>query len=259
MPNSSIHISVIIPTYQPGPYLRECLAALCRQTYSAFEVIVVLNGSNEKSKPQVAQLMDEFGSQLQMRLVETPTAGVSNARNLGIEAAHGKWLYFLDDDDYLSPTALETMARTPYEAHTIVCCNVVCVDDEGTESIDYLGESYRKNANQQASLLSARSHFSTSCCKLIPRELIGDIRFDSRFAMGEDSLFMAAIAHRVRNIIFTEADAIYYRRLRQGSASRSAATKNKTELVKAYTKIWMQHPMRQPLFMLTRIAATMLK
>lgn len=239
--------------------MRECLASLCRQTYSDFEVVLVLNGSNENSRQQVAQLMDDFGRKMRMQLVETPVAGVSNARNLGIEAAHGKWLYFLDDDDYLSPTALETMARTPYEAHTIVCCNVVCVDDEGKESIDYLGESYRKNAQQQATLLSARSHFSTSCCKLIPREVVDDIRFNTRFTMGEDSLFMAAIAHRVRNIIFTEADAIYYRRLRQGSASRSAATKNKTALVKAYTKIWMQHPMRQPLFMLTRIAATMLK
>ena len=150
---------------------------------------------------------------------------------------------------------------------TIVCSNVKQIDDETHEEMsNYITDAYRRLLNSKSpSLFVGRSFLSSSCCKIIPRRAIGDARFDARFALGEDSLFMFAVSSHIRQITLASAECIYYIRARHSSASRSRMNygrrlRNITLLCAAYTRTWLFHPSSYnlPLF-LSRIVATLLK
>ena len=103
---------------------------------------------------------------------------------------------------------------------------------------------------------------SSSCCKIISKEIIKDIRFDTNLKIGEDSVFMAKISKKVKSIVLSDSSAIYYRRLRAGSASRVKQPILKKcnivcKLLKKYTK--MLTPSYNIPFIATRIVAALLK
>ena len=106
-------ISVIVPVYNAENWLRDALASLQSQSYSGFEAILVNDGSTDSS----AEICNEFCSRdPRFRLVSQPNAGLSAARNAGIDRAGGDWIVFLDADDAMPPDALEVMMRHAKES-----------------------------------------------------------------------------------------------------------------------------------------------
>ena len=107
-------ISVIIPTFRPQSYLWECLDALRAQTLSAneWEAIIVLNGEEQPYRLQIENYLAQH-QLTSWRLLYSSQAGVSNARNLGLQASQGDYICFIDDDDYVSPSYLEALQRLP--------------------------------------------------------------------------------------------------------------------------------------------------
>lgn len=103
-------VSVIIPTYDRWPLLREAVESVLCQSYKAFELIVVDDGSADGT---VAKL-DRYGSAL--RVVSRPWRGVAAARNLGVCSSDGRYLAFLDSDDLWRPDKLEIQVAY-MEAH----------------------------------------------------------------------------------------------------------------------------------------------
>lgn len=98
---------------------------------------------------------------------------------------------------------------------------------------------------------------------LLIRQVIGDRRFDKRFHNGEDSLFMFLISDKFRYVDFTSINAVYYRRIRKGSAvnrkrSRLDIICNEIKLIREYTKIYLKTPMHYSFqFYFTRILGAM--
>lgn len=109
--NNSINISIIIPSYKPQDYMWECLYSIKLQTLpkSTFEVLIILNGSKEPYYSKIESFLQTGFQDMNVRMIYTDTKGVSNARNIGIEAARGKYLAFIDDDDSISPRYLQEM------------------------------------------------------------------------------------------------------------------------------------------------------
>src|SRR5690606_15081730 len=100
-------ISVIIPTYKPGIYLKECIDSLKLQnTKFAYidEVIIVLNGEIEGYLTSIYDYVDNWGI---VKIIQTNISGVSNARNIGINNAIGDYILFVDDDDFVSENFVE--------------------------------------------------------------------------------------------------------------------------------------------------------
>jgi len=94
-------LSVIIPTYNRAPLVKEAVASVLAQTWRDFEVLVV----DDASRDGTAEALAAFGSRI--RLLRSPSRlGVAAARNLGISAARGQWLAFLDSDDLWRPEKL---------------------------------------------------------------------------------------------------------------------------------------------------------
>lgn len=257
-------ISIIIPTYKPGPYLKDCLESINNQTMNkkCFEVIIVLNGVIKPYIECIYNLtkMYDFNSVV----IPTETPGVSNARNIGLTRAQGEYVCFIDDDDKISPSYLENLysKATP---NNIVASNVKAFynNSNKTEN-DYIASAYKKliNKNSPLSVFKGRKFMSSSCCKIISRRIIQDVRFDTNLKIGEDSVFMAKISKKVKSIVLSDSSAIYYRRLRAGSASRVKQPILKKcnivcKLLKKYTK--MLTPSYNIPFIATRIIATLLK
>ncbi len=264
-----IKISVIIPTFKPDNYLLDCLMSLNSQTLdkSLYEVIIVLNGEKE---PYTSSIKDWISNMsFFSKFLYSEQKGVSNARNLGIEKAAGKYIAFIDDDDYVSPQYLHSLFEC-IESNpdgTIVCSDVRTFDSNKVIGTDYISHAYSKATNdyKKNTLLNCRSFMSSSCCKLIPISVIDKGRFDSGVRLGEDSLFMALISSRIKKITTSSIDAIYYRRLRTGSASRGRETlpkriSRKINLINKLIIIYLKgFPQYNTLFFLTRIIAVTIK
>ena len=97
-------VSVVIPVYNVEKYLGECLDSVLRQTLKDLEIICVDDGSTDGS---AAILRKYAEADPRIRLISQANAGLSAARNAGMDAATGKYIYFLDSDDYISGDAME--------------------------------------------------------------------------------------------------------------------------------------------------------
>lgn len=96
-------ISVIVPTYKPQTYLWECLDSIYNQTFpkTDYELVLVLNGCNEPYNTQIKEWLSKH-EDLQVQYFQIDEGGVSNARNIALNNAKGKYVTFIDDDDLIS-------------------------------------------------------------------------------------------------------------------------------------------------------------
>lgn len=259
-------ISVIIPTYNPKDYLWDCLESLEQQNLSKeyFEVIVVLNGEQEPYFSLITERKKNYSFQL--KLLYSTQNGVSRARNLGIEQAKGKYVCFLDDDDMISSYYLQSLLdnATP---NGITEANVIAfIDSNKKTTYHYLSVAYKKYYSfTKHNLVNHRSFLSSACCKLIPRNIIADFRFNENVTHGEDSLFMFQLSYKIKTLNITKSNAIYHVRVRKTSASRNSKMKLKKKkmelkLLFLYTRIFLSKPFAYNFVLyLTRIAATVRK
>ena len=99
-------VSVIIPVYNAEKYLRKCLGSIINQTYGYLDIIMVNDGSNDRS----GDICNEYSSiDARIKVIHTENRGVSAARNLGIMESVGKYVQFVDADDYIQRDMIETM------------------------------------------------------------------------------------------------------------------------------------------------------
>lgn len=242
-----MQISVIIPTYRPKDYIWECLDSLRQQTLSRdeFEIILILNGEKEPYHSRIKEYLSLNLKNFNVNIIYTEVAGVSNARNIGLDSAKGEYITFMDDDDFVSATFLEKLLETASKT-TVSLSNALAFNNPASNIyIPYrLTDTYKQlHRKTNIKIYSrVRIYFSGPCMKLIHRDIIGDRRFDIRFKNGEDSLFMFLISDKFSTFAFTDSDAIYYRRYRDGSAVTSQRTKldiirNHTRGIVEYTKI----------------------
>lgn len=255
-----MYISVIVPTYKPGNYLFECLNSLLEQTICDldYEVLIVLNGCEEPWLSNIKKYVTDSGSNI-FKLLHTNLPGVSNARNIGLDAAKGDYIMFLDDDDYISATTLVDL-KSVIKPHTVAIFKPLAFY-EGKDFFPYSRtyEFENKSKLGLASVNAVRKVFSGPVMKLIPCEIIGNRRYDRRFKVGEDSLYMFLISDRIKGVVFAPDTAIYYRRIRENSATTSSASYKKTALnslalIREYTRIYFSHPREYDfIFYLTRI------
>lgn len=109
-------ISIIIPLYNKSKSIARAMDSVMAQTYPDWELVVVDDGSTDDSKDIVASYIDS-----RIKFYYQTNAGVSTARNNGVEKANGEWIVFLDADDYLTPNALDIFIGLYKEYGTDFC------------------------------------------------------------------------------------------------------------------------------------------
>ena len=258
-------ISVILPTYKPGKYLRECLDSLAAQTLDKndYEVIVVLNGCGEPWMSEINEYITGSGSGVMFHLIHTDDGGVSNARNIGIEKATGEYVTFIDDDDYVSAHYLESMLCKAAPDTVVLSDSRAFVDGTGRWKDSYTPHrTYMRCAPEKdQNLIHARAIFNGSWMKLLPKEMLRDGRFDKTLSVGEDDLFMFQCSRKIKKIEYASPEAIYYRRYRASSLTteqRSAIfwLRHTVKHIGKYVVSWSRHPFSYNfIFFINRILA----
>lgn len=103
--------SIIIPTFNPGNRIHDCLKSILRQTFTDFEVIIINDGCTDGSENIIKSYADKDS---RIKLFNFPNAGVGIARRRGILLSSGEYLFFVDSDDVIAPLLLEIV-------HNIIC------------------------------------------------------------------------------------------------------------------------------------------
>lgn len=126
--NQDIKISVIIPVYNTAQYIEQCIESILNQSYENIELILVDDGSNQKTKNKIKELSDKVNI-----ILTQENQGQSTARNNGIKKATGDVLLVLDSDDYFEPNfckkAIEFLKNT--KNTKIITCNCNIINEEG--------------------------------------------------------------------------------------------------------------------------------
>ena len=99
-------ISIIIPIYNVQDYLKKCLDSLYLQTRPDYEIILVNDGSTDNSLSICKEYKEKYPDTI---LIDKHNGGLSDARNTGVAVATGRYIYFLDSDDWLAPNAIRPL------------------------------------------------------------------------------------------------------------------------------------------------------
>lgn len=177
------YISVIIPVYNAEATLNKCVDSVLMQQFSDFEVILVDDGSKDGS----FQICEEYARKdSRVTVIHKENGGVSSARNRGLEIAKGKWVTFVDSDDYLGNVFLpneEVGADIVFGSYL----NVIDAREVG---------GFSSKVMREASLGDVVARYGNDtilrgpCAKWFRRDLIGNIRFPEDMKVGEDTCFV---------------------------------------------------------------------
>lgn len=214
-------ISIIIPVYDASGYLRQCLGSIVDQDFADWECLLIDDGSNDGS----AEICDEFADKNGRFIVfHQMNQGVSAARNIGLEHAHGKYICFVDSDDWLDECFLETMASAINDSDWVISGQsrvspdgsrvTLAPDASGTFSIT------RENSDTILELERKLLFFAVHE-KLYRKDIIREkgIRFPEGCSYGEDLIFNYSYLEHVQTFS-TIAEALYNYRMHEGSLSR---------------------------------------
>jgi len=218
-------ISVIIPVYNVEKYLRECLDGMLAQTHRDWEAICVNDGSTDGS----AAILAEYAAKdTRFKVVDQKNQGQGAARNAGLKTAIGKYLYFLDSDDYLIPDALERMISVAvlFELDVLHFDRLIFYEN-GVAKDPYEEQNFFKGTYPEAEAESGAKHFlrqfknkDFQCC--VPYRFFrfdflktNDLRFHEGILHEDEpfSLMSDVLAGRAMSI----PDKLYCRRVRAGS------------------------------------------
>ena len=211
-------ISVIVPIFNTDlSTLRICLSCLKKQSYSNLEVLCVDGGSSQT----VVDVINDFLSDPRFKLLNT-LPGVSHQRNVGIENSRGKFLLFIDSDDFFD----EKFIFNLYSALEKNCADIAiphihrCDFLEGKQITDipYKVVQIEETVTEQNYFKYGRSGELVNPIKLYRRNLIGDERFNVDCSYGEDMLFNFELSKKTFITTFVP-DAVYYYRVIKGSNS----------------------------------------
>jgi len=212
---NDIPLSVIMPVYNVAPYLPTMVDSVLAQTYRDFELIMVDDGSTDGS----AALCDDYATRdARVRVIHKENGGVSTARNMGIEAAHGEYIYFADADDYLYSEALETMMREIGNRDFLVMEYLKGTRDEFEErSKERVATIHaRQTADDLEGLchlfLGMLDHVGYLWSSLMRRDIIiaGNLRFDQNLRLAEDLAFLQTYIRYIRSAARIDYQGVYY-------------------------------------------------
>lgn len=209
-------ISVIVPVYNSERYIGCCVKSVLMQTYSIFELILIEDGSTDNSL-EICEALCKKDKRI--RLMKQNHRGVSVARNLGIEAAKGKYLFFLDSDDMIHPILLESLYKLQEEKHTVIAVGGIHYGMKDV-SLKEVSEKTVMNLisrslyldNKKALKCINRVIVCTIGGKMISREAINSVRFIEGLSHDEDRMFIYQLLVKGADISVLCCNLYYYRR-----------------------------------------------
>lgn len=199
-------ISVIIPIYNADKYLQRCVDSVLAQTYNDFELILINDGSKDKS----GVMCDNFASlDKRVRVVHQQNAGAGAARNAGLDLAIGEYIVFVDSDDVIAPCYLEYLSN---HSEDVVFIDVDDIDENGNVLGGQFMSSYAswsKDALLRSQMTGKLSWGGVRKC--VKRQLLqdNDIKY-SNHKIGEEAIYSFLVLLYAKSIGFIKGTVYHY-------------------------------------------------
>lgn len=210
-------VSVIVPAYNVEKYIEKCLSSISGQTYRNLEILVVDDGAKDRS----GELADRAAERdARIRVIHQTNAGVSAARNRGIDEARGEYIVFVDGDDYLAPDYVEYMLALVKETGADYCLSKRCFTKEGEAQTR--DEQVEMLPPTDATALLLSPEVIVGCWDKIYKKSWLDennLRFSTELFYGEGLSFITTAAQLANCVGVGNRKVYYYRRNNQTSAT----------------------------------------
>ena len=215
--SSKTLVSIVVPVYNMEQYLSQCIESIIAQTHRALEIIIVNDGSSDRSL-EIAH--DLARKDPRIVVIDKPNGGVSSARNEGIERMQGSYVTFVDADDSIHPTYIENLLADAQatDADIVSTPKHLLGDAERQGFLDATipvaaSASVFTRTEALTALYNGRLEKGNNGCQLYKTEVIkhNNIRFDSQMAIGEDFDFLARAIISARCIVVDNRRLYYYR------------------------------------------------
>lgn len=209
------YLSIIVPVYNAEKYLSHCIDSILAQTLQDFELILVDDGSTDLS----GKICDSYSqSDSRVKVIHKENGGVSKARNVGITAASGDWLGFVDADDWLAPAMYDKMRQIAINSKAdIVYCDFFAVKKYETAPV-----TQPEHSGDNLSLVKSfiMRGWTVVWNLLIRRNLVvaNNLKFNEKIKFGEDFVFLLEGLLLAKKIDKIAEPLYYYNRINENSA-----------------------------------------
>lgn len=229
---NNIYLSIIIPAYNCEKYIEKCIKSIIEQKDDLIEIIIINDGSTDNTLQICEELATKYNN---IKLINQENKGVSYARNIGIENANGKYVMFVDSDDYLVENSLEAVKQLLTKDIDVLRCSYIV---NGKKEMIFTKKTFDMYEFFQ------KTNQNVVWGQAIKRELLNDIRFNEEIFYGEDLLFNCQLYKKCKNIKYTDI-VLYNYRQSVDSVSRNyknSKVKNKIDnLIYVFNEIIAQY------------------
>lgn len=226
-------VSIIIPAYNSESFLEKCVISVCNQTYSDLEIILVDDGSKDRSP----LICDELAAKdKRIRVIHKENGGVSSARNMGLNIAQGEYIMFVDSDDWIAPGFIASFFIAGANQADIVIGGYTELYKGGETVHTHKTEVLEKaKFGQQFEMLYSENLTNAPFSKLYKRSVIGSKCFDAGVALGEDFLFNLKVFRSCTRFMMVEAADYFYNCLNENSATKRFRKSDIPQIAQLYT------------------------
>lgn len=236
-------ISVIIPVYNVEEYLEICVGSVVKQTYDKLEILIIDDGSADSS----GKLCDELElTDARIKTYHKENGGLSDARNYGMERAHGNFYAFIDSDDVLHEDFfLELMkAQHNYDADIVACEMTLFHDKDELFQLFAMHHSVRAKKfsreealNEYFSPIGDRCIHHGLCMKVYKKELFHNLRFE-KGKLHEDLYITYKLLDSSDKVVYVDCPYYFYYQNNAGSICKNYGVKNFLDESEAYRQIY---------------------
>lgn len=251
-------VSIIVPIYKVEPYIAACARSVLSQTWPDTEFIFVDDGSPDRSREILEEVIDKEFPELKPRIniiVKPVNEGLPQARLTGLKAASGDYIMHVDSDDWVDPDMAEKLVREAERTGADVVYHYVA-KEKGQGKVHIAKDRQYKTPLAFAKAIMARKAHGYLVCKFMRRSLYTPDLFYPSISMHEDIILGIQILSRARKAVLLKEAPYHYRRTNEASFTRQsrevrhrASARSFLELYRYYEGRWPQEVLwiRRPL------------
>ena len=234
-------ISIILPIYNVATYIDRCLESVVKQTYKNIEIILINDGSTDNSKSLCIKWTNK---DTRIQYIEKKNGGVCSARNAGLKIAKGKFISFIDPDDYVSLNIIEHLYSLMIKGNCdLSICGRIEVINGKERTYPNKGIHYFFKGKIDMNYISNAYDIGVSYSKLISKDLLKNGEFPEGMIAAEDLYFAPYYISRSQKAVYTSEGLYYYYFTRPDSASHQVTDQSLSDNIKGHLKFYqyMKH------------------
>lgn len=195
---NNIMLSIIVPVYNVEAYLEKCLSSIFSSTFTDFELIIINDGTKDNSEQIINKYLNIYKDKI--TYISKENSGLSDTRNIGMNIAKGRYIAFVDSDDYIEPDAYELMINKAMERDFDVVAADVRLVYENSDKEEIVSSNYKKDMFDKEEIkTSVLVQYPVVWNKIYKKEILEGVSF-SKGVCYEDMEFILKLYPKIKSV-----------------------------------------------------------